>query len=59
MFQLETYKGYVGEATFVREGGYFWGKLINIPDVVVFEGRSPKELIKNYKEAVDEFIELG
>jgi len=56
-------KGYVGSIEFIEEKEIFYGKLEFINDLITFQGESVKELKKDFREAVEEYIkdcaELG
>ena len=51
------YKGYYGEVHFSAEDDLFYGKLIGMTDLVTFEGTSVRALKKDFREAVDDYIE--
>lgn len=52
------YKGLIGSVQFRGEDDIFWGKIIGIRDSVTFEGNTVAALKKNFKEAVDDYIDL-
>jgi predicted HicB family RNase H-like nuclease len=53
---MMEYKGYQGEVEFDSQAGVFHGELINIRDVVTFEGRSVDELEQAFRESVDDYL---
>ena len=53
---MMEYKGYQGEVEFYSQAGVFHGELINIRDVVTFEGRSVDELEQAFRESVDDYL---
>lgn len=53
-----TYKGYVGHIEFDDEAEIFHGEVINIRDVVTFQGSSVDEIKKAFKESVDDYLEF-
>ena len=55
---MMEYKGYQGEVEFDSQAGVFHGELINMRDVVTFEGRSVDELQQAFHESVDDYLEL-
>ena len=52
------YKGYVGSVEFSEEDGIFYGKVMGIRSLISYEGESAKELIQDFHEAVDDYLEL-
>jgi len=52
------YKGYVGNVEFSEEDEVFFGKVIGIRSLVSYEGATAKELIKDFHDAVDEYLAL-
>ena len=55
---LLKYKGLIGSVQFSAEDEVFWGKIIGIRDSVTFEGSTVAALKKDFKEAVDDYIDL-
>lgn len=53
------YKGFIGSVQFSAEDDVFWGKIIGIRDSVTFEGSTVTALKKNFKEAVEDYIDLS
>lgn len=52
------YKGYVGKVEFDDESGVFHGEVINLRDVVTFEGKTVAELRKAFRGSVDDYLEF-
>ena len=52
------HKGYVGQVEFDDGGGVFHGEVINLRDVVTFEGKSVAELRKAFRASVDDYLEF-
>ncbi|MBU1487512.1 type II toxin-antitoxin system HicB family antitoxin [bacterium] len=52
------YKGYAGRVEFDDEAGIFHGEVINLRDVITFQGRSVDELKKAFKESIDDYLEF-
>jgi predicted HicB family RNase H-like nuclease len=48
-----SYKNYVGVIKFDEEAEIFYGEVINIRDIVTFQGRTTKELKKAFKDSID------
>ena len=57
MSDAMTYKGYIGSVHFSAEDEVFHGKIEAISDLIMFEGKSVKELKKAFHEAVDDYLE--
>ena len=51
------YNGYIGTVEYSSEDKCFFGKIDMINDLVTFEADSAIELEKNFKNAVDEYLE--
>lgn len=50
------YKGYMGEITFDDKAHIFHGEVINIKDVITFQGKSVEELEKAFKDSIDDYL---
>jgi predicted HicB family RNase H-like nuclease len=57
MSDLLTYKGYYGSVHYSAADEVFYGKLEGIDDLVSYEGTSVKEIIKAFREAVEDYLE--
>ena len=53
-----TYKGFTGSVRFSSEDKVFHGKLMDINDLVTFEGKTVNELIKAFHNATDDYLVL-
>jgi len=53
-----TYKNYVAKVVFDEEANIFHGEVINIRDVITFEGSSVDELKKSFKDSIDDYIDF-
>lgn len=53
-----TYKGYVGHIEFDDEAEIFHGEVINIRDVVTFQGSSVTEIKKAFKDSIDDYLDF-
>ena len=61
MFALRNtmeYKGYVGNVEFSEEEEVFFGRVIGIKSLVSYEGATEEELIKDFHNAVEDYIAL-
>ncbi len=53
-----AYKGYLGSIEFTLDsGGFLYGKLLYANDLVTYEAKNPSELEKEFKDAVDDYLE--
>ena len=52
------YKGYVGNVEFSEEDEVFFGKVLGIRSLVSYEGATAKDLIKDFHDAVDDYLAL-
>ncbi len=52
------YKGYTGNVGFNADDKIFHGRILGISDVVSFEGSSVAELEKDFKGAINDYIDL-
>ncbi len=51
-----TYRGYTASVRFSEDDGVFAGRVIDLRDVISFEGTSVEVLRRNFEEAVDDYI---
>ena len=52
------YKGYIGKVEIDDEAGILHGEVINIHDVVTFEGETVEELQQAFRASVDDYLEF-
>ena len=55
---MMEYKGYIGKVEIDDEAGILHGEVINIRDVITFEGSSVDEIHKAFRESVDDYLEF-
>jgi len=55
---MMEHKGYIGKVEFDSEAGIFHGEVINVRDVITFEGSSVEELNQAFKDSVDDYLEF-
>ena len=55
---MMEYKGYVGQVEFDDEADIFHGEVINLRDVVTFQGSTVGELRKAFEESVDDYLDF-
>ena len=52
------YKGYTGHVEFDDEAGIFHGEVLDLQDVVTFQGKSVDELEQAFKDSIDDYLEF-
>lgn len=52
------YKGYTGTVDLDPEAGVFHGKVLDLRDVVTFEGRSVEEVEHAFRDSVDDYLDM-
>ena len=55
---MMEYKGYIGKVEIDEEVGILYGEVINVRDVITFEGRSVDEIQKAFQESVDDYLDF-
>lgn len=55
---MMEYKGYIGKVEFDDEANLFHGEVINLRDVVTFQGETVGELRSAFLESVDDYLEF-
>ena len=53
---MMEYKGYLGRTEFDDEANIFYGEVINIRDVITFQGRSVDELRQAFEDSVEDYL---
>lgn len=53
---MMTYKGYLGQVEFDDEANIFHGDVINMRDVITFQGESVGELRQAFIDSVDDYL---
>jgi predicted RNase H-like HicB family nuclease len=51
------YKGFTGTVEYSNDDECFYGKVLEIRDLIMYEGSSIEELEQDFKETIDEYIE--
>lgn len=52
------YKGYHGNVELDEEAGLFHGEVLDLRDVITFQGTSIEELEISFKDSVDDYLEF-
>jgi predicted HicB family RNase H-like nuclease len=55
---MMEYKSYIGKVVIDDEAGILSGEVINLRDVITFEGTSVDEIQKAFRESVDGYLEF-
>lgn len=55
---MMEYKGYIGKVELDSEAGIFHGEVINVRDVITFEGISVEALNQALRDSVDDYLEF-
>ena len=55
---MMEYKGYIGKVEIDDEAGILHGEVINIRDVITFEGLTVDEVQKAFRDSVDDYLEF-
>lgn len=55
---MMEYKGYIGKVEIDDEAGILYGEVINVRDVITFEGISVDEIQKAFRESVDDYLDF-
>ncbi len=55
---MMQYKGYTGHVVFDDDAEIFHGEVINARDVITFQGKSVKEIKKEFKESIEDYLEF-
>lgn len=53
-----SYKGYTGHVEYDDEAGIFHGEVLDLKDVITFQGRSVEEIERAFRESVDDYLEF-
>ena len=51
-----TYKGYTGSVTLDEDAGIFHGEVLDLKDVITFQGTSVDELQQAFQASVDDYL---
>ncbi len=55
---MMEYKGYIGKVEIDEEVGILYGEVINVRDVITFEGTTVDEVQQAFRESVDDYLEF-
>ena len=52
------HKDYTGAVSFDDEAGLFHGEVLDLRDVVTFQGKSVEELEQAFRDSIDDYLEF-
>jgi predicted HicB family RNase H-like nuclease len=52
------YKGYSGHVEYDGEAGVFHGEVLDLRDVITFQGKSVEEVERSFRDSVDDYLEF-
>jgi predicted HicB family RNase H-like nuclease len=55
---MMEYKGYIGKVEIDDDAGILYGEVINVRDVITFEGKTVDEIHKAFRESVDDYLDF-
>jgi len=53
---MMEYKSYIGKVEIDEEAGILYGEVINVRDVITFEGITVEEVQQAFRESVDDYL---
>jgi len=53
-----SYKGYTGHVEYDDEAGVFHGEVLDVRDVITFQGKSVEEIEQAFRESVDDYLDF-
>ena len=57
MRKIIRYKGYTGSVEFLEGECLYFGKILGIRALISYEGPTFRALVKDFREAVDDYLE--
>ena len=55
---MMEYKGYFAKVDFIDDDNIFHGEIINLRDVITFEGETVDELKQAFQDSVDDYLDF-
>jgi len=52
------YKGYTGHAEYDDEASIFHGEVLDLRDVITFQGKNVEELEEAFRQSIDDYLEF-
>lgn len=53
-----SYKGYTGHVEYDDTAGIFHGEVLDLRDVITFQGKSVEEIEHAFRDSVDDYLEF-
>ena len=53
-----NYKGYIGDAEYDEDCDCFYGEIINLQDVIAFQGNCVKNLRQEFIDSVEDYLDF-
>ncbi len=53
---MVNHKGYTGHVEFDDEASLFHGEVLDLKDVVTFQGRTVEELERAFRESIEDYL---
>ncbi len=53
-----SYKGYTGHVEYDDTAGIFHGEVLDLRDVITFQGKSVEEIEQAFRDSVDDYLEF-
>ncbi|MEM7534327.1 MAG: type II toxin-antitoxin system HicB family antitoxin [Chloroflexota bacterium] len=55
---MMEYKGYIGKVEFDDEADIFHGEVVNLRDIITFQGESVRESRQAFEESIEDYLEF-
>ncbi|GMQ82590.1 MAG: type II toxin-antitoxin system HicB family antitoxin [Rhodothermia bacterium] len=52
------YEGYTGHVEFDDEADLFHGEVLDLKDVITFQGKTPDEIRQAFRDSIDDYLEF-
>ena len=52
------YKGYIGQVNFDNDASILHGEVLNIQDVITFQGKTVDEIRQAFQESIDDYLDF-
>ena len=52
------YKGYTGQVEFDDKAGIFHGEVLDLKDVITFQGKTVDELEQAFRDSIDDYLDF-
>ena len=53
---MMEYKGYLGKVEIDDDAGVFHGEVINVRDVITFEGKTVTEMRRAFRDSIEDYL---